>query len=370
MIKDNKNKTVVIAMSGGVDSSVAAALLKDQGYNLIGITMKTWGYDDIPEKDSGCCSLETIYSARNVAQNLGFNHYTLDFTEKFNEIVIDNFISEYLKGNTPNPCVLCNKSIKWGVLLEKAKSLGADYIATGHYAKVNHDAVNNKYFVSVAADRNKDQSYALWRVSQYALSKTIFPLGNYQKPEIRKIAKELGLKSADTPDSQEICFVPNNNYRELIEMRNPGINEKLSRGDVIYKENKIGTHKGYPYYTIGQRKGISIAVGKRVFVTRIDPENNVVFVDDEEMLYSSEFTASEINLMTVDRIEQPLNVTVKVRYKDIGHEAVIEQIDESQLKIKFDSPQKAITPGQSAVFYSGDNVLGGGIIDKISSKGK
>ncbi len=175
-------KTVVMAMSGGVDSSVAAALLIKQGYNLIGITMKTWGYDDIPEKDSGCCSLETIYSAKNVAHNLGFNHYTLDFTEKFNDIVIKDFISEYLKGNTPNPCVLCNKSIKWGALLEKAETLGADYFATGHYAKVNYNRVLQRYNVSVAEDKKKDQSYALWRISQYALSKTLFPLGNFTKP--------------------------------------------------------------------------------------------------------------------------------------------------------------------------------------------
>ena len=240
MIKDNKNKTVVIAMSGGVDSSVAAALLKEEGYNLIGITMKTWGYDDIPEKDSGCCSLETIYSARNVAQNLGFQSLYFGFHEKFNEIVIDNFISEYLKGNTPNPCVLCNKSIKWGALLEKAESLGADFIATGHYAKVNYDSELQKIFCSAAEDKNKDQSYALWRVSQYALSKTIFPLGKYNKTEIRKIARDMDLKSADTPDSQEICFVPNDNYRELIELRNPGMNEKLSGGDLVYKEKKIG----------------------------------------------------------------------------------------------------------------------------------
>lgn len=365
MIKDNKNKTVVVAMSGGVDSSVAAALLKEEGYNLIGITMKTWGYDDIPEKDSGCCSLETIYSARNVAQNLGFHHYTLDFTEKFNDIVINNFISEYLKGNTPNPCVLCNKSIKWGALLEKAESLGADYIATGHYAKVNFDKNLEKYLVSVAEDKNKDQSYALWRVSQYALSKTIFPLGKYTKTEIRKIAREMGLKSSDTPDSQEICFVPNDNYRELIELRNPGINEKLSGGDLVYKDNKIGSHKGYPYYTIGQRRGLNVSIGKRLYVSKIDSENNVIFVDEEESLYNSEFDVREINLMKADKIEKPLKVIVKIRYNDAGHDAVIEQTGDDKINVKFSSPQKAITPGQSAVFYDGEDIFGGGIIDSV-----
>jgi len=365
MIKNNKNKTVVVAMSGGVDSSVAAALLKDEGYDLIGATMKTWGYDDIPEKDSGCCSLETIYSARNVAQNLGFNHYTLDFTEKFNEVVISNFISEYLKGNTPNPCVLCNKSIKWGALLEKAESLGADFIATGHYAKINYNNDTGRYYVSVSEDKAKDQSYALWRVSQYALSKTIFPLGNFNKTDIRKIARQLGLKSAETPDSQEICFVPNNNYRELLEMRNPGLNEKLSGGDLVYQDKKIGSHKGYPYYTIGQRRGLNVAIGKRLYVSKIDSQNNVVIVDEEEKIYSSEFITKEINLMLTDRIDKPIKALVKIRYNDKGSEAMIEQTDDSHIKVKFDVPQKAVTPGQSAVFYSGDNVIGGGIIENI-----
>ncbi len=358
----NNKKTVVIAMSGGVDSSVAAALLKNEGYNLIGITMKTWGYDDFPEKDSGCCSLETIYSARNVAQNLGFSHYTLDFTEKFNDIVINNFISEYLKGNTPNPCVLCNKSIKWGALLEKAESLGADYLATGHYARIKFNDSNNRYNVAEAADKNKDQSYALWRVSQYALSKTIFPLGGYSKSEIRKLAHEMNLKPADTPDSQEICFVPNNNYRDLIQIRLPGLNESISDGDVIYNNEKVGTHKGYPYYTIGQRRGLNVAVGKRLYVSKIDAEKNQVHIGDEESLYSSEFTVKEINLMTDEKLISPVNADVKIRYNGEGYRALLEQISEDEILVKFEKPQKAVTPGQSAVFYSGENVIGGGII--------
>lgn len=352
-------------MSGGVDSAVAAALLKEKGYNLIGITMKTWGYDDIPEKDSGCCSLETIYSARNVAENLGFHHYTLDFTEKFNDIVISNFISEYLKGNTPNPCVLCNKSIKWGALLEKAESLGADFIATGHYAKVNYNMDNKRYFVSTAEDMSKDQSYALWRVSQYALSKTIFPLGEYKKSDIRKIANELGLKPANTPDSQEICFVPNNNYRELIEIRIPGINKKLEGGDIIYDNNKIGSHKGYPYYTIGQRKGLNVSAGKRLYVSKIDSEKNEVYIDEEKNLYNSEFIVKEINLMLTDKLDKILTAKVKIRYNDDGDDALLEQIDENHIKVKFNIPQKAITPGQSAVFYINNDILGGGIIESI-----
>lgn len=364
-MNSNINKTVVVAMSGGVDSSVAAALLKEQGYNLIGITMKTWGFDDFPEKDSGCCSLETIYSAKNVAHNLGFPHYTLDFTEKFNDIVISNFISEYLKGNTPNPCVLCNKAIKWGALLEKAESLGADYIATGHYAKVNYNEIYKRFIISAANDNQKDQSYALWRVSQYALSKTLFPLSNYTKSEIRNIAREMGLKPADTPDSQEICFVPNDDYRELIQIRLPELSEKLSGGDILYHDKKIGTHKGYPYYTIGQRRGLNVAIGKKIYVSGTDPEKNIVTVDDESGLFHSGFTANEINLMMFDKIESPVKAKVKIRYNDKGSEALIEQTGEDLVKVTFDTPQKAITPGQSAVFYSGNDLIGGGIIDKV-----
>lgn len=352
-------------MSGGVDSSVAAALLKKEKYNLIGVTMKTWGFDNVPEKDSGCCSLETIYNARNVASSLGINHYTLDFTEKFNEVVITNFIDEYLHGNTPNPCVLCNKIIKWGILLEKAETLGAEYIATGHYANVEQDPDTKRYYISKSKDNEKDQSYALWRISQEALSKTIFPLGNYTKPEIRNIAKEMNLKSAETPDSQEICFVPNNNYRELLQIRLPDLDKKLADGDIIYHGKKIGEHKGYPYYTIGQRRGLNIALGKPVYVSKIDPDNNVIYVDDEEGLYNTAFITKEINLMLYEKIEKPINATVKIRYKDRGDEAVIEQIDTDCIKVTFTNPKKSITPGQSAVFYEGEKVIGGGIIDKI-----
>lgn len=358
-------KTVVVAMSGGVDSSVAAYLLQKEGYDLIGITMKTWGYDNIPERDSGCCSLETIYNARNVANNLGIPHYTMDFTDKFNEIVITNFIDEYLKGRTPNPCVLCNKSIKWGELLNKASDLGADYIATGHYANILLNDKTERYFISLAIDTNKDQSYALWQLSQYALSKTIFPLGNYTKPEIRKIARELGLKPADTPDSQEICFVPDDDYRELLNIRMPELGNKLSGGDIIYKDKVIGKHKGFPFYTIGQRRGLNIALGKPVYVSKIDAQNNIIFVDDEDKLYNTIFTVKDINLMPYENLPGSMNTKVKIRYKDTPAEAVIEQLNETEIKVSFQNPKKSITPGQSAVFYDNKGLIGGGIIDKI-----
>lgn len=363
----NSEKTVLVAMSGGVDSSVAAYFLKEMGFKLIGVTMKTWGFDDFPEKDSGCCSLETIHSARNVANQLGFSHYTMDFTGKFNDIVINNFIDEYLKGHTPNPCVLCNKAIKWGALLEKAEELGADYIATGHYAKLKSDESSGRYFVSTAADKSKDQSYALWRISQYALGKTIFPLGEYPKTKIREIAKKLGLKSAEMPDSQEICFVPNDDYRQLIDFRLPELGKKLAGGDIIYHNSKIGNHKGYINYTIGQRRGLNLALGKPVYVSRIDAENNIVYVDDETGLYNTKFTCNEINLQKIDSLSMPIKARVKIRYKDKGDSATITQVEEDKIEVIFDEPKKSITPGQSAVFYDGDDVIGGGIIDSITS---
>lgn len=366
--KSSKNaKKTLVAMSGGVDSSVAAYLLLREGYELIGVTVKTWGFDDLPEKDSGCCSLETIYSARNVASNLGFNHYTMDFTGVFNDIVINNFISEYLKGQTPNPCVLCNKEIKWGVLLKKAVELGCDFIATGHYARIGYDDHTERYYISAAEDVSKDQSYALWQVSQEALSKTIFPLGGYTKPKIREIARELGLKPADTPDSQEICFVPNDDYRELINIRMPELGKKIMGGDIIYHDKKIGKHSGYINYTIGQRRGLNIALGKPVYVSRIDAQNNTVYVDDEPGLYNSVFTCNELNMQKFGSIPSSMKAKVKIRYKDAGSTAIIEQTGEDEMKIVFDEPKKSITPGQSAVFYEGNDVIGGGIIRTISN---
>jgi len=261
--------------------------------------------------------------------------------------------------------VLCNKVIKWGTLLDKAKSLGADFIATGHYANVEQDKSTGRYYIVKGNDDLKDQSYALWRVSQYALSKTIFPLGSYTKTEIREIAKKMNLKPAETPDSQEICFVPNNNYRELLQIRLPDMNKKLEGGKIIYHGEKIGKHKGYPYYTIGQRRGLNISVGKPVYVSKIDADNNVIYVDDEEGLYNTVFLTREINLMLYEKLEKPIDATVKIRYKDKGDNAVIEQIDEEHIKVTFDKPKKSITPGQSAVFYDDNKVIGGGIIDKI-----
>jgi tRNA-uridine 2-sulfurtransferase len=263
--------------------------------------------------------------------------------------------------------VLCNKAIKWGALLEKAEALGADYIATGHYAKINYDEPSKRYYVSASEDKTKDQSYALWRVSQYALSRTLFPLGGYTKTKIREIARGLGLKPADTPDSQEICFVPNDDYRQLINIRLPELNKKLAGGSVIYNDKIIGHHKGYINYTIGQRRGLNLSLGKPVFVSRIDSEANVIYVDDEENLYNTSFTCNEINLQKISSMDSPVKAKVKIRYKDNGAMATIEQLNEDEIKVTFDEPKKSITPGQSAVFYDGDDVLGGGIIQIVKN---
>ncbi len=360
---DNNKITVAVAMSGGVDSSVSAALMKEKGYNVFGLTIKTWGYDQIPENDTGCCSLDTIYRAQMVADQLGIRHYTLDFTEKFNEVVIENFVSEYMKGRTPNPCVLCNKSIKWGSLLEKAQSLGADYLVTGHYAKIKKNTENGRYYIERPADKQKDQSYFLWALSQTALSKTLFPLSDYNKSEIRKIASTLNLKSASTPDSQEICFVPDNDYTKLLEIRIPEINNNLNGGDVIYKGKVVGKHRGYPYYTIGQRKGLNISLGKPVYVSKIDSENNVIIIDDEDGLFSTDFYIKNVNLMYYKHFEGEKEVLIKVRYKDTGTIGTIQLLGDNRIKAKLFSPKKSVTPGQSAVFYEGDALIGGGIIE-------
>jgi len=359
------NKTIkkaAVAMSGGVDSSVAAALMIEKGYDVIGLTIKTWEYENTAENETGCCSLDSIYRAKNVAYQLGIPHYTFDMTKEFNDSVINNFVSEYMKGRTPNPCVLCNKKIKWGTLLEKAEGLGADVLVTGHYAKINFDEFTKRYFISVPQDKHKDQSYFLWAVSQYALSKTLFPLGDYVKPQIRELAEKYNLKSAHTPDSQEICFVPDNDYSKLIEMRLPEIKEKLAGGNIIYNDKVVGHHKGYPYYTIGQRKGLNLSVGKAVYVSKIDPGKNEIIMGNADSLKTTHFKVQDINLMNPESIEGEMQVMIKIRYKDEGTRGVIYQIDDNTILAKLETPKRAVTPGQSAVFYKDGNLIGGGII--------
>lgn len=360
-----KRATVVVAMSGGVDSSVAAGILKEQGYNLIGITIKTYNYEDIGiQNEHSCCSLEGINDARTVAAKLGFPHYVIDFTKEFYREVINYFIKDYLDGRTPNPCVICNRKIKWEALIKKAISLGADYIATGHYARVKFDEKRGRYILMRGVDASKDQSYALWGLTQESLSKTIFPLGELTKQEVRELAQKYGLKIAHKPESFEICFVPDNDYTKFLEKNVEGLSERVKNGDIVMDGKVIGKHRGYPFYTIGQRKGLGVALGYPVYVIGIDPERNIIEVGPEEKLYHNALVAGNINLISVDRIENGMRVVAKIRYSDEGSPAILDNYGDGKVLVKFEEPKRAITPGQSVVFYDGDVVVGGGIIEK------
>ncbi|MFC2082121.1 tRNA 2-thiouridine(34) synthase MnmA [Bacteroidota bacterium] len=360
------DKRVIVAMSGGVDSSVAAAILKKEGYDVIGITMKTWGFMEVggaPKHESGCCSLDAIYDAKNVANLLDAPHYTVDFTKPFEDAVINNFVDEYLNGRTPNPCVICNKEIKWEEMLTKADSLDAKYIATGHYGKIELNSMNGRYSLRKSKDNNKDQSYALWGLSQEHLSRTLFPLGDITKDEVRKLAEEFGLKTAGKPDSQEICFVADNNYERFLRERIPDVIENVERGDFVYKGETVGQHKGIPFYTVGQRRGLGIAAGKPVYVKKIDSESNIIEVGDKDDLLQSNLEANEVNYISTDKLKKGERIIAKIRYNDKGAPAVIVESDDEKIVIRFIDPRSAITPGQSLVIYDEQGyLLAGGII--------
>lgn len=359
-------KRVIVAMSGGVDSSVAAAILYKQGYDVIGITMKTWGFMEVggaPKHESGCCSLDAIYDAKNVASKIGFPHYTVDFTKAFEEEVINNFVDEYIHGRTPNPCVICNRKIKWEEMLKKADSLDAHYVATGHYAVVEEDKTTGRFLLKNSADNLKDQSYALWGLTQESLSRTLFPLGSLTKPEVRKIAEEEGLKTAGKPDSQEICFVADNNYERFIREKIPDAFDKIGKGDLIYKGKKVGEHKGIPFYTIGQRKGLGGGFTTPVYVKKIDTENNIVEIGDKEDLFERKLIAKDVNYVSEPSLKPGQKVYGKIRYSDKMTAAEVISSDEHSFEINFIDPKSAITPGQSVVIYNADGyILAGGII--------
>lgn len=355
-------------MSGGVDSSVAAVLLHNQGYEVIGVTMKTWGFMEVggaPKHESGCCSLDAIFDAKNVANSFGIPHYTVDFTKAFEDAVIENFVDEYLNGRTPNPCVVCNRKIKWEELLKKADSLDAQYVATGHYAIVEHNSSLNRYSLKYSSDQRKDQSYALWGLTQESLSRTIFPLGGYTKEEVRKLALDFGLKTANKPDSQEICFVADDNYERFLHERVPEVIKRIKEGDLIYHGEKVGKHRGIPFYTVGQRKGLGVTLGKAVYVKSLDQEKNVVEIGDKEELLESICVANEINYVSKSILKKGEIVFGKIRYNDRASAAEVIEAYEDQIKIKFFEPKNAITPGQSLVLYDEQGfVLAGGIIIK------
>lgn len=355
-------------MSGGVDSSVAAAILKEQGFEVIGITMKTWGFMEVggaPKHESGCCSLDAIFDAKSIATKFDFPHYTVDFTKAFEETVITDFVDEYLNGRTPNPCIICNRKIKWEELLLKADSLDAYYVATGHYANIEFNESTNRYSLKNAADSNKDQTYALWGLSQESLSRTLLPLGNLTKSEVRTLAENLEIKTANKPDSQEICFVADNNYERFLKEREPEKIAEVEEGDLIYNQKVIGKHKGIPFYTIGQRKGLGVALGKPVYVKNIDKDKNIVELGNNDDLFQKTLAANELNFVSVDSLKKNDSVIAKIRYSDKGSLAKVLEINNDVLKLEFNEAKRAITPGQSLALYDEQGyLLLGGVIYK------
>ena len=358
-----EKKKVVIGMSGGVDSSVAAYLLKEQGYDVMGVTMQIWQEKDTfeAEEQGGCCGLSAVDDARRVANALGIPYYVMQFRDVFKEKVMDYFVKEYLAGRTPNPCIACNRYVKWEALLDKSLALGADYIATGHYAQVVQ-LENGRYALKKSVTAAKDQTYALYNLTQEQLAHTLMPVGAFCKDEIRKMAADIGLQVANKPDSQEICFIPDNDYASFIKQE-AGVN--IPEGNFVDMDGQvIGRHKGITHYTVGQRKGLNLSMGKPVFVVEIRPETNEVFIGSNEDVFDRYVYAENVNFMAVPDIEGEMRLTGKIRYAHQGAPCTVRKIDENRIECVFDEPQRAATPGQALVLYDGDIVVGGGTIIK------
>ncbi len=362
----SKHGKILVAMSGGIDSTVAAAMLHEQGYEVIGITMKTWDYASSGgnKKETGCCSLDSINDARQVAVDMGFHHFIIDIREEFGDSVIDYFVEEYIAGRTPNPCVMCNTHIKWNALLKRADALDCEFIATGHYAQTRKE--NDRWIIYKGKDLNKDQSYVLWGLSQENLERNKFPIGHYHKPEIRQLAFDMGYEElAKKAESYEICFVPDNDYRGFLKRRVDGLEEKVSGGDFVLTDGtKVGQHHGYPFYTIGQRKGLGMAFGKPMYVTEINADTNTVVLGEAEELNRNGMFVKGINMVKYPEIPADgLNSITKIRYLDDGEDSILLPAENGKVKTLFTRHVQAIAPGQSAVFYEGDDVIGGGWIE-------
>lgn len=357
-----EKKKVVVGMSGGVDSSVAAWLLKKQGYDVIGVTMQIW-QDELleqQEENGGCCGLSAVDDARRVAERLQIPYYVMNFKKEFKENVMDYFVQEYIDGRTPNPCIACNRFVKWESLLKRSLDIGAEYIATGHYARVEQ-LPNGRYALRKSATAAKDQTYALYNLTQHQLSHTLMPVGEYTKDEIREMAAEIGLVVANKPDSQEICFIPDHDYAKFIE---ENTDCRLEEGNFVDKYgNVLGRHKGITHYTVGQRKGLNLSMGHPVFVTAIRPETNEVVIGENEDVFSNIVRCNKLNWMAIEGLAGgEMRVTAKIRYSHKGAPCVIRETGEDTVECVFDEPQRAATPGQAVVFYDGDYVVGGGTI--------